>query len=337
MSDKPRIGMTIGDLNGIGPEVIIKTLSDSRLLNHLTPIIFGSPRAMAYYKKALNADDFNYVTVRDRGQFKADAINVVSCWEEMVDITPGQSSKATGHAAALALKEATAQIADGTIHAMVTAPIDKSSIYSDQFPYRGHTEYLRAQFNDKEPLMLMVSSDLRIGLVTEHIPLREVPPLLTAELIGRKLNALEKSMRNDFGISKPKIAVLALNPHAGDAGLIGKEDDEILTPALTEKKNHGKLFFGPFPSDAFFASGEFRKYDAVLAIYHDQGLIPFKLMAFADGVNFTAGLPFVRTSPDHGTAYPIAGKGVADESSFRNAMFVAMDIVRQRAKSAVHQ
>lgn len=329
---KPRIGITLGDLNGIGPEVVIKALHDNRLTNLITPVIYGSTRVLSFYKKQLNIEEFNYGHIKSRGQYIPKTINVVNCWEDVIEITPGKPAKESGKAAWLALQQATQDLKEGLIDAMVTAPIDKNTIHSDEFPYRGHTEYLANFFETKDFVMLMVSESLRVGLVTEHVPVKDITTYITHELVESKLRILEQCMRKDFGINKPKIAVLGLNPHAGDGGLIGSEDDTILKPVIQDWKSKGKIIAGPFPADGFFASGNYSKYDAVLAMYHDQGLIPFKLLSFESGVNYTAGLPVVRTSPDHGTAYSIAGKNLANEGSFRQALYTAVDIATSRSQ-----
>jgi 4-hydroxythreonine-4-phosphate dehydrogenase len=328
--DKPRIGITIGDLNGIGPEVVIKALADNRLLNLITPVIYGSTRVLSYYRKLMNLEEFNYSQVKTKGQFFAKAVNVVNCWEDVIEITPGQPSRQTAQAALVSLQKTVEEIKEGLIDGFVTAPIDKNTIHSDQFPYRGHTEYLTQTFNATESLMMMVSDQLKVGLVTEHVPVREIAQHITKERVELKIRLLEFSLKKDFGINKPKIAVLGLNPHAGDEGLIGTEENTIIKPVIQELKNKGKLIFGPFPADGFFAASLYTKYDGVLAMYHDQGLVAFKTIAFESGVNFTAGLPVVRTSPDHGTAYAIAGKNQADESSLREAIYAAAAIIKSR-------
>jgi len=331
--DKPRIGITIGDLNGIGTEVVIKALSDNRLLSLLTPVIYGSTRALSYYRKLMNVEDFNYSQVKSKGQFFPKSVNVVNCWEEMIEITPGQPSKEAGRAAFLCLKKAAEEMKEGLIDAIVTAPIDKNTIHGEEFPYRGHTEFFTSEFNAGESLMLLTGETLRVGLVTGHVPVKDIASSITRDRVELKIRMLELSLKKDFNISKPKIAVLALNPHAGDEGLIGTEEQEIIRPVINELKAKGKLIMGPFPADGFFASSQHTKYDGILAMYHDQGLVPFKAIDFASGVNFTAGLPIVRTSPDHGTAYSIAGKNQADESSMRQAIFLACDIVKNRLEA----
>jgi 4-hydroxythreonine-4-phosphate dehydrogenase len=329
--DKPRIGITIGDLNGIGPEVVIKALADTRLLSMVTPIVYGSTRVLSYYRKLMNLEEFNYSQVKAKGQFFPKSINVVNCWEEVIEINPGQPSKQSAQAALTSLQKAVEEVKEGLIDGFVTAPIDKNTIHSDQFPYRGHTEYLTQTFNATESLMMMVTDQLKVGLVTEHVPVREIAQYITKERIELKIRLLEFSLKKDFGISKPKIAVLGLNPHAGDEGLIGDEEKNVILPVIQDLKNKGKLIFGPFPADGFFGASSYTKYDGILAMYHDQGLVAFKTLAFENGVNFTAGLPVVRTSPDHGTAYAIAGKNQADESSLREAIYTAAAIIKSRA------
>lgn len=334
-SDKPRIGITLGDLNGIGPEVVIKALSDHRLLAMMTPIVYGSTRVLSYYRKLMNLEEFNYSQVKTKGQFFQKAINVVNCWEDVIEILPGQPSRQAGKAALLSLKKVVEDAKEGLIDGFVTGPIDKNTIHGEDFPYRGHTEYLTQAFEAGESLMLMVGNDLKVGLVTEHVPVKEIASFITKERVELKIRLLEMSLKKDFHIAKPKIAVLGLNPHAGDEGLLGTEEKEIISPVITELKNKGKLIFGPFPADGFFASAQYTKYDGVLAMYHDQGLVAFKTIAFEDGINFTAGLSVVRTSPDHGTAYNIAGKNLADESSMRQAIYMACDIVKNRQEQLV--
>jgi 4-hydroxythreonine-4-phosphate dehydrogenase len=326
----------VGDINGIGPEVVIKALHDSRMLNLFTPVVYGSTRVLSFYKKLMNLDDFTYAHVKTPGQFAPKSVNVVNCWEEVIEINPGKPDAQAGKAAWLSLKQAVADLKNGLIDALVTAPINKQVIHGNDFPFRGHTEFLASYFSISEYLMMMVSEQLRVGLVTEHIPLKEVPLLLSRDRIHTRLLIMEQTLRREFGINKPRIAVLGLNPHAGDGGLLGTEDDQLIKPALDDLKNKGKLVFGPFAADGFFASGQYKRYDGILAMYHDQGLIPFKLLAFESGVNFTAGLPVVRTSPDHGTAYALAGKNAASESSMRQAIFTALDILQTRNENQGH-
>jgi 4-hydroxythreonine-4-phosphate dehydrogenase len=335
--NKPRIGITIGDINGIGPEVTIKALADHRILSLVTPVIYGSGKIISFYKKLLNIEEFNYSQVRGKGQFAPKSINVVNCIDESVEIIPGKASRETGKAALGALRQASDDLKEGLLDALVTAPIDKQSIHSDEFPFKGHTEFLTQHFAATESLMFMVSDSLRIGLVTEHVPLVEVSALITKEKIASKLMIMEASLRKDFGITKPKIAVLGLNPHAGDNGLIGAEDDQVIKPVVNDFRNKGKLVFGPFPPDGFFGTAQYQKYDGILAMYHDQGLIPFKSIAFESGVNFTAGLSVVRTSPDHGTAYAIAGKNQANEGSMREAIYRSAEIFRHRSEPSTEK
>lgn len=332
--EKPRIGITIGDLNGIGPEVVMKSLADNRVLNMVTPVIYGSARVLTFYKKLFALEEFNFTPVKGKGQFIPKTVNVVNCWEEVVEINPGKPSKETGAAALRALKCACDELKEGLIDALVTAPIDKHTIHSEEFPFKGHTEFLAKEFGGGESLMFMVSDSLRVGLVTDHEPLRDVASLISKERVESKLRLMENSLRNDFGINKPKIAVLGLNPHAGDGGLIGNEDEQILRAVIADQRNKGKLVFGPLPADGFFGTAQYRQYDAVLAMYHDQGLIPFKTIAFESGVNFTGGLSVIRTSPDHGTGYKIAGKNQANELSMREAIFTAGEIFRHRSEQS---
>jgi 4-hydroxythreonine-4-phosphate dehydrogenase len=335
--DKPRIGITLGDLNGIGPEVVIKALSDSRILNYVTPVIYGSTRVLSYYRKLMNLEEFNYNQVKAKGNFIPRSVNVVNCWEDVIEMNPGQPSKDTARAALMALEKAVEESKEGVIDAMVTGPIDKNTIHSEQFPYRGHTEYLTKVFNATESLMLLTGGNLRVGLVTEHVPVRNITNYITRDRVELKIRLLELSLKKDFNLQKPRIAVLALNPHAGDEGLIGHEENDVIKPVISDLKTKGKLVFGPFAADGFFGSGSHLKYDGVLAMYHDQGLVPFKTLAFENGVNFTAGLPIVRTSPDHGTAYNIAGKNLADESSMREAIYLACDIVKNRQTQLIEK
>lgn len=334
---KPRIGITLGDVNGIGPEVVIKALSDNRLLSIITPVVYGSAKIISYYKKQLNIEDFNYTQVRNKGQFAPKSINVINCWDDNLEISLGKMSPQSGKAAFTALKQACEELKEGVIDALVTGPIDKQAIHSDEFPFAGHTGYLTQFFGATDSLMFLISDTLRVGLVTEHIPVKDIASAVTKETIEGKLKIMEQSLRKDFGISKPRIAVLALNPHAGDNGLIGQEDDQIIKPIIADQKNKGKLIYGPFPADGFFASGSHTKYDAILAMYHDQGLVAFKSIAFEEGVNFTAGLSVVRTSPDHGTAYSIAGKNLASETSIRAAIYAAADIFKKRTEPSAEK
>ena len=328
---KPFIGISCGDLNGIGIELIIKTISDPRILEVCTPVVFASNKAINFYKKSVTDTNFNYASIKDFTRINAKQVNVFNAWEEEVAIQPGQLTEQGGRYAIKSLMAATAALKGNHIAGLVTAPIHKKNVQSADFNYTGHTPFLQDFFGAKDVLMLMVADNMRVGLVTEHIPISEVAQHITPQAIISKLTILKESLIRDFGIDKPKIAVLALNPHAGDEGLIGKEEDNIITPAINEfKLNNSVIVRGPFSADAFFARGQHEKFDAVLAMYHDQGLIPFKSLANGEGINYTAGLEVIRTSPDHGTAFDIAGKNKADASSFMRAIFSAVDISRQR-------
>ncbi len=328
--NKPVIAITIGDVNSISPEVIIKALEDNRIIKMMTPVVYGSGKILSYYRKALNIKDFNYFQLKKVEELSDKKLNVLNLWEETINITMGESTPEGGKYAFLSIKHAVEDALAGKIDAIVTAPINKHNIQSEDFKFAGHTEYLTQTAGLDESLMLLVDGGLRVGVVTGHIPIKEVAEKLTKEKINKKLTILEKSLKMDFGISKPKIAVLGLNPHAGDNGVIGMEEEEMIKPLIEEWKNKGKLVYGPFPSDGFFGNGEYKKFDAILAMYHDQGLIPFKTIAFSSGVNFTAGLPYVRTSPDHGTAFNLVGKDLADETSMRQALFLAVEILKNR-------
>jgi len=325
-----RIGISIGEVNGVGPEVILKTFADTRILQTCTPVIYGSAKTLSFHRKALNIPEFNYNTIRSIKDIIPHKVNLLNCWDEEIKIEIGVASKHTGIYAFKALEAATADLAGGNIHALVTAPIDKHTIQPDNPNFTGHTEYLAKAFNTNDYLMFLVSGDLRVALVTGHVPVSKVAALISKESILAKLKVMHSSLKRDFGIRKPKIAVLGLNPHAGDHGVIGNEDMEIIIPAVKDANSAGILAYGPYSADGIFGAGGYRKFDAILAMYHDQGLIPFKTLAFETGVNFTAGLPFIRTSPDHGTAYDIAGKGIANENSFREAVYLAVDVFKRR-------
>lgn len=328
-TELPVIGITIGDINGIGPEVIIKTLRDKRMLSYFTPIIYGSTNTLSYYRKSFHIEDFHYSQVKKEGEFIPQKVNVVNCWEAL-DINTGTATKISGEASFQSLKKAVEDLKSGILDAVVTAPINKHTIQSADFNFVGHTEYFTKEFDVQDSLMLMVSGNLRIAMVSGHQPIKDVAASITKEKVRNKLKILESTLRNDFGIAKPKIALLGLNPHAGEEGLLGSEEAEVLKPIVEEFKEEGNLVYGPFPADGFFGKGDYKKYDAVLAMYHDQGLIPFKTLAFDSGVNYTAGLPIIRTSPDHGTAYSIAGKNEADENSMRQAIYLAIDVFKMR-------
>ena len=328
--NKIRIGISIGDINGIGLEVILKTLSHPQILNLCTPVIYGSSKIVSYHKNVVGLDSFQFNVATSGDRIKRDKVNVVNCWADDVNITLGKLSDSSGKYAKISLEQAVIDLKNGYFDALVTAPINKKAMQLADFKFLGHTEYLASEFNAKESLMLMVNDNLRIGLVTNHLPIRDVPAALTKELVRTKLQLFNNSLKVDFNLERPTIAILGLNPHASDDGIIGDEEENIIRPVIIETKKKGILAMGPYPADGFFGSMQYSKFDGILAMYHDQGLIPFKSLSFGSGVNFTAGLSIVRTSPDHGTAYEIAGNNVANPSSFRQALFVAIDIAKNR-------
>lgn len=327
---KPIIGISCGDLNGIGIEIIIKTFSDHRILDHCTPVIFASNKAINFYRKAIPDVNFNYQSTNDFNRINTKQVNLFTCWDEEVNITPGQLSNEGGKYAILSLQTAVAALKQKQIDGLVTAPIHKKNIQTADFNYTGHTPFLKAIFGVEDVAMMLCADNFRVALVTEHVPVKEIAQHITKENILSKLNIIHQSLQKDFGIDKPRIAVLGLNPHAGDEGLIGKEEEEIIKPAIREAKNNNMLVVGPYSADAFFARSSYQNFDAVLAMYHDQGLIPFKALAIGEGINFTAGLASVRTSPDHGVAFDIAGSNKADHSSFMTAVFECIDILNRR-------
>lgn len=331
---KPIIGFTCGDINGIGTELIIKTLSDTRLLEFCTPVIFANNKLINFYKKALTDINFAFSVAKDSTRINTKQVNLYNCWEEDVQVTPGQLDETGGRYAVMSLAMATDALKAGKIDGLITAPIHKMNVQSETFNFTGHTPFLKHAFEAKDVVMFLVAENMKVALLTEHVPLKDVSQYITKENILLKLQIIHQSLKKDFGISKPKIAVLGLNPHSGDEGLVGKEEVEIIKPAVKEARQKDMLCFGPYSADAFFARGQYEHFDAVLAMYHDQGLIPFKSLAMGEGVNFTAGLKVVRTSPDHGTAFDIAGKGIADESSFREAIFKCIDIINTRKEIA---
>lgn len=326
--NKMIVGISIGDLNGIGPEIILKTLADSRMLEFCTPVIFANVKLMSFYKKAFNIQS-NLQGIDSIDKVIHKKINVLNVWKENVSINLGAEEKEAGAYALKSFQASVTALKDCKIDALVTAPINKSNIQTEAFSFPGHTDYLNQEL-EGDALMLMVSESLRVGLLTDHVAVKDVSATIDRELIEKKINTIHKTLIQDFGIERPKIAVLGINPHTGDNGLIGKEDDEILRPTLDNLRNNGKVIFGPYAADSFFGTGNYKNFDVVIASYHDQGLIPFKTLAFGSGVNFTAGLDKIRTSPDHGTAYDIAGKNVANHESFRAAMFSAISIYKTR-------
>jgi 4-hydroxythreonine-4-phosphate dehydrogenase len=330
MSKRTKIGISHGDINGISYEVIIKSLLDNRILDLCSPIIYGSPKVASYHKKALELDDLNLNSIKSADESGNKKVNIINCIDEEIRVELGKSTKQAGESSYLALKTAVEDLKAKKIDALVTGPINKQNIQSENFQHSGHTEYLKEIFDVNEVIMLMVSDILKVGVVAGHIPMADLSSFITPEKIIGKLVTLNHSLQKDFGIRKPKIAVLGLNPHAGDEGLLGNEEIEVIGPAIEKAKASNILAFGPYPADGFFGSGKYRKFDAVLAMYHDQGLIPFKTISGENGINYTAGLPIIRTSPAHGTAYEIAGKNEASEESFRNAIYLACDIIKNR-------
>lgn len=322
------VGISIGDLNGIGSEVILKTFEDSRMLELCTPVIFANVKILSFIKKNLNSETALH-GIDKIEQLVKGKINVLNVWKEGVDINFGQNDENIGQYAIKSFVAATNALKDGTVDVLITAPINKYNIQSNDFKFPGHTDYLDKEL-DGNALMLMVQDNLRVGLLTDHIPVNEVASHITEKLIIQKIETINKSLKQDFGITKPKIALLGLNPHSGDNGVIGKEDDEIIKPTIKKLFEKGTLVFGPYSADGFFGSNQYDKFDAVIACYHDQGLIPFKTLSFGKGVNYTAGLNKIRTSPDHGTAYEIAGKGIAEHTSFVEAVYLAIDIYHSR-------
>ena len=329
-SENIKIGISIGDINGIGIEIILKTFDDPRMLELCTPVIFGSSKLISIHKKELGLDTQIH-GVEHPSKAVNNKINLVNIWKENVDVEFGKETKEGGKYAYLSLKAATNALKNDDVDVLVTAPINKHNIQSDKFTFKGHTEFLEANL-EGESLMILMNEELRVGLITGHIPVNNVSETITAELIIKKVNLMYNSLIQDFGIDRPKIAVLGLNPHCGDNGVIGEEDEKITKPTLEKLQKEGKIVYGPYPADSFFGSGSYKKFDAILAMYHDQGLAPFKTIAFGGGVNFTAGLNKIRTSPDHGTAYEIAGKGEAEHNSFKQAVYAAIDIHKSRSR-----
>jgi 4-hydroxythreonine-4-phosphate dehydrogenase len=324
------VGISIGDLNGIGGEIILKTFEDSRMLDFCTPVVFASVKTMTFFKTHFNSE-INFNIINDLNQLALGKVNVLNCWNEPVNIEFGKEDLKIGEYAIKSLEAATKALKSNDIDVLVTAPINKHNIQSEKFKFPGHTDYL-AQELEGNSLMFMVTNTLRVGLLTDHVPVKDVSNHITSELIQQKINTVYKSLQQDFNIQRPKIAILGINPHTGDNGVIGNEDDAILRPTLLKIKESGKLVYGPYAADSFFGSNNYKNFDAIIASYHDQGLIPFKTLSFGEGVNFTAGLSKVRTSPDHGTAYEIAGKGTADENSFKEAVFTAIEIFKNRSE-----
>jgi 4-hydroxythreonine-4-phosphate dehydrogenase len=330
--EKIKIGITIGDFNGVGPELILKTFDDLEILNSFIPVIYGSARVFSFYKKSVTAENFVYHAIKSADEAQAGKINLINVWQEEAKIEPGVSNETGAKYAVLSLEAATADLLSGKINALVTSPIDKSHLEKVNFSFPGHTEYF-ANKAGKESIMLLVHENLRVALVTGHVGINKISGSLSKELITKKAQLLKETLIKDFSISRPKIAVLALNPHAGDQGKFGTEEIEIIKPSIEFLQDKGVLVMGPFSADGFFASGNFKNYDGILAMYHDQGLIPFKTLAGIGGVNFTAGLGFIRTSPDHGPGFDLAGKDQADPTSFRDALYLAADLYLTRTNN----
>ncbi len=328
---KPRIGISIGDLNGVGAEVTIKAIMDKRMMNFFTPVIYGSVDSLKQHIKKLRIKDFKFHAAANIDEVKDGICNVIDAWFDEVNLNIGKPEAKVGKLALDAFDAAILDLFNQSIHGMVTAPLNKNLVNSKELPFHGQTEYLADKFAGSTSLMMLVNEGLRVGLVTNHEPISKVSSLLTQERIEKKIAVMLESLKQDFGISNPKLAVLGLNPHASDGGLFGTEEQEVIKPAIEKYRKQNKMVFGPYPADGFFGNRTYAKFDGVLAMYHDQGLVAFKALSFGKGVNFTAGLPVVRTSPDHGTAYDIAGKGIASEDSMRTAMYTALDILRNRA------
>lgn len=332
--DKPLIGISLGDYNGIGPEVILKALEGNQLAKLCTPIIYGSLRVLNQYRNLLEMKDWTLHGIQRPEQANPKLTNVITCWHDhQTEIQPGKITPEAGQASLSSLKRVVEDLKAGKIQAMVTGPINKDNIQSAEFKFPGHTEYLAEAFSAQDALMFMVSGDLRVGVLSGHIPVNQIAAQVTPEKLTAKIEQMLQSLKGDFGIKKPRLAVLGLNPHAGENGLLGTEEIDTIIPVLKTFKEKGNLIFGPFPADGFFAAGTYKQYDAILAMYHDQGLIPFKALAFNEGVNFTAGLSAVRTSPDHGTAYNIAGKNQAEPGSLLQAIYLACDVSKYRIQS----
>lgn len=331
INNKTIIAITQGDINGIGYEVILKTLAEPRVYDDFVPIIYGSSKAAGFYRKQLDIQGLNLNIINTVEEAHAKKVNIINCTDEDIRVEPGKATEEAGKAAFAALERATADMQKGLVDALVTAPINKKNIQSAEFHFPGHTEYLEQVFGEKNSsLMLLVNDVMRVAVVTGHIPVKNIASVITKELILEKLKTLNQSLKQDFTVIRPRIAVLGLNPHAGDEGVIGDEEETIIKPALAEAQKEGLLCFGPYAADGFFGSGHFNKFDGILAMYHDQGLIPFKTVSMDSGVNYTAGLSAVRTSPAHGTAYDLAGQNLASEESFRQALFMAYDILQNR-------
>lgn len=333
-AEKLKIGITTGDINGIGTEIVIKALADNTITDLCTPVYYGSPKVVSFYRKLVNLPDFSFFKVRNAAEAHAKKSNLISLWEEELPIEPGKYNPSLGKYALLSLKTAVEDLLKGNIQALVTAPVNKEQLKAADFPFPGHTEYLEQAAGSKG-LMLLVSEEMRVAVATGHIPLQQVAQTINKDMLLKKLQLLNQTLQNDFSIRKPRIAVLGLNPHAGDNGVIGNEESTAILPAIEEAKARSIFAVGPYPADGFFGQHLYKKFDAVLAMYHDQGLVPFKTHCFETGVNVTAGLSIIRTSPDHGVAYDIAGKNLASEQSFRQAIYQAIDIYKHRTENKI--
>ena len=330
---KTCIGISHGDVNGIGCEVILKALNDARMLELFTPVIYSSPKVIGYYRKVLGLTNLNTISIRSAEEAQDNRINVVNCINDEIRVEMGKSTQQGGESALISLQSLVTDMKNGLLDAMVTAPINKHNMQSENFKFSGHTEYLKSEFGNDNVLMLMTSETLRIGILTGHVPLSQAPALVTQDKLVSTLRLINKTMLEDFNINRPNIAVLSLNPHAGDNGLLGGEEQATIIPAIEIAKNEGIMAFGPYPSDGFFGSENYKKFDVTLAMYHDQGMTAFKSLCFESGVNYTAGLSIVRTSPAHGTGYDIAGKNMASPESFRKAIYMACDIIKNRKQN----
>ncbi len=333
MNDKIKVGISHGDINGIGYEVIFKTLADTRIFDSFIPVIYGSSKVAAYHRKALNIPNFSLNSIRNIDEVHTKRINIINCLDDNVRVELGKSTSIGGESALKALELAVEDLKNGKIDVLVTAPINKKNIQSEAFNFPGHTEFLQQAAGKGEALMLMVSENMKVGVVAGHVAIKDVPEKITKDSILSKLRTLNDTLALDFSIRKPRIAVLGLNPHAGDEGVLGTEEQEIIIPALEEAKKEGIMALGPYPADGLFGSEQFKNFDAILAMYHDQGLAPFKALTFSKGVNYTAGLPFIRTSPDHGTAFEITGQDKANHESFRQAVYLAIDVCKNRQQN----
>jgi 4-hydroxythreonine-4-phosphate dehydrogenase len=327
---KYKIGISIGDINGIGPEIILKTLEDLRILKFFTPVVYGSSKAISYYKKLLQLEKLKYQIIQDPDKANPKTLNIINCWDEEININPGEPTEEMGKYALIALDKAANDLMEGKIHALVTAPINKAMVQKSKENFIGQTEFIAEKAESDEGIMMLINENLKVGLVTTHIPVNRIAEKITEEHVLKMIHKLNDALNEDFLINKPRIAVLGLNPHAGENGLLGTEETSAIAPAIEKANTENILAFGPYPADGLFGSKKYTQFDAVLAMYHDQGLAPFKAISFNDGVNYTGGLAVIRTSPDHGTAYNIAGQNIADEISFKQALFSALDIINNR-------